>query len=70
MRRPRMPSISRSLAPRRSVPPKRMRSAVIRAVGSSFSSARPIVDLPEPLSPTMPSFSRPTVNETSRTAST
>ena len=32
----------------RSVPVKSMRSAVIVAVGSSFRSARPIVDLPEP----------------------
>ena len=28
-----------------------------------------MVDLPEPDSPTMPSFSRPSVNETPRTAS-
>ena len=50
--------------------PKRSGSAVIRAVGSSLSSARPMVDLPEPDSPTMPTFSRPTVNDTPRTAST
>ena len=32
--------------------------------------ARPTVDLPDPLSPTMPSFSRPTASDTPRTAST
>ena len=47
---------------------KSMRSAVIVAVGSSFRSARPIVDLPDPLSPTIPSRSRPRVKETFRTA--
>ena len=37
------------------------RSAVTTACGgSSPMTARPTVDLPEPLSPTMPSFSRPT----------
>ena len=47
---------------------KSIRSAVIVAVGSSFKSARPIVDLPDPLSPTIPSRSRPRVKETFRTA--
>src|SRR3546814_8866086 len=32
--------------------------------------ARPVIDLPEPDSPTMPSFSRPSEKETPRTAST
>ena len=47
---------------------KSMRSAVIVAVGRSFRSARPIVDLPDPLSPTIPSRSRPSAKETLRTA--
>ena len=38
--------------------------------GVSFSSARPVCDLPEPDSPTMPTFSRPTWNDTPRTACT
>ena len=63
-----MSSIRRSEAPIRSVPWKSIRSAVIVAVGSSFKSARPIVDLPDPLSPTIPSRSRPRVKDTFRTA--
>ena len=63
-----MSSIRRSEAPIRSMPSKSMRSAVIVAVGSSFRSARPIVDLPDPLSPTIPSRSRPSGKETFRTA--
>ena len=43
---------------------------IVPAVGSSsFSSVRPTVDLPQPLSPTRPSVSpRPIVNDTPSTA--
>ena len=52
------------------MPSKIRRSALTTpGAGTSRSIARPTVDLPEPDSPTMPSFSRPSVNETPRTAS-
>ena len=59
------------VALRRSIPSNSMRSAVTTAeCGSSPMIARPTVDLPDPLSPTMPSFSRPTARDTPRTAAT
>ncbi len=49
---------------------KASRSASRRAVrGKRRRIARAVSDLPEPLSPTMPSFSWPSVSDTPRTAS-
>ena len=51
------------------MPSKASRAARTRAWGgSSRSRARAVSDLPEPLSPTMPSFSAPSVSDTPRTA--
>ena len=71
LRRPRMPRISRSLAAARSMPRKRRcRASTCACGGVSFRIARPVMLLPEPDSPTMPTFSRPTVKLTPRTAGT
>ena len=70
MRRPRTARSVASSARRRSVPAKLRRSALTSpGDGTRRRMARPTVDLPEPDSPTMPSFSRPRVKETPRTAS-
>ena len=67
----------RSVAPLRAGGAQQVDARELEPVGADAPAAaagriiaRPIVDLPEPLSPTMPSFSRPTVSETPRTAST
>src|SRR5574343_1412550 len=69
MRRPRIARICAALACRRSTSANCKRVASTFALrGCSPSKALPTVDLPEPDSPTMPSFSRPSANETPRTA--
>src|SRR5215470_6495173 len=66
-----MSRIADSLAARRSMPSKASRFAVTPpGGGTSRRMARPVIDFPEPDSPTMPSFSRPTSKLTPRTAST
>src|SRR5262249_35227979 len=55
----------------RSIPSNSRRRAVTRpGCGTKRRMARPVIDFPEPDSPTIPSFSRPTVKLTPRTAST
>jgi hypothetical protein len=67
---PRMRRSAPSRAASTSMPSNSRRSAVTLALpGSSRRMERAVSDLPEPLSPTMPSFSWPTVSETPRTAS-
>ena len=71
MRRPRMSSICLFAGGQKIGPAKAQLVGGDRApTADSFSSARPMVDLPEPDSPTMPSRSRPSWKETPRTAST
>ena len=71
MRLPRMIRRSFADALSRSISPKRSASASMRAfLGVSPMMARPVCDLPEPDSPTMPRRSRPSVKDTPRTAST
>src|SRR6185369_15941717 len=66
-----MSRIVDSLAVRRSIPSKVSRRAVTcPGGGTSRRMARPVIDFPEPDSPTIPSFSRPTTKLTPRTAST
>src|SRR6185369_10600171 len=66
-----MSRIVDSLAVRRSIPSKVSRRAVTcPGGGTSRRMARPVIDFPEPDSPTIPSFSRPTSKLTPRTAST
>src|SRR5262245_29372427 len=66
-----MSRIAGSVAARRSTPSNASRFAVTRpGGGTSRRTARPVIDFPEPDSPTMPSFSRPTSKLTPRTAST
>src|SRR6185436_3901585 len=66
-----MSRIADSLAVRRSIPSKVSRRAVTcPGGGTSRRMARPVIDFPEPDSPTIPSFSRPTSKLTPRTAST
>src|SRR5688572_5437512 len=69
IRLPRILRIWRSPVLSRSISPNRMRSALTLApCGVSFSSERPVSDLPEPDSPTIATFSRPTEKEIPRTA--
>ena len=69
IRLPRIVRICRSDAAIRSMPSKRSRLAVTwAAFGVSFRIERPVSDLPEPDSPTIPTFSRPIENEMPRTA--
>ena len=69
IRLPRMVRICASLALSRSISPNCIWLASMRAFfGCRCSSARPTVDLPEPDSPTIASFSRPNWKETPRTA--
>ena len=71
IRAPRMSRICRSDADSRSIPSNSMRRASIRPLRAvRRSRARPVWDLPDPDSPTIPSRSRPSSNETPRTAST
>ena len=54
------PRIRRSEAPSRSLPSNASRRAVTRAAfGVNFMTERPVSYLPDPDSPTMPTFSRP-----------
>jgi hypothetical protein len=70
MRLPRRLRRSFGGAVSRSMPSKRSLSAEISAFGGvSPMIARPVCDLPEPDSPTMPRRSRPSENEMPRTAS-
>ena len=58
-------------APRRSIPSNSSFLAVTRPDGGvSPRIALPVCDLPDPLSPTIPSRSRPSVKDTSRTTRT
>jgi hypothetical protein len=71
MRAPRIARIRRSDSVVSSVPSKRMAFAAIRPGGRiSRRIARPVSDLPDPDSPTIPRRSRPSVKPTPRTAST
>ena len=70
MRPPRSSRLCRGVQCRRSTPLNASRLAATRASGAVRPRiARPVCVLPEPDSPTMPSRSRPSVNETPRTAS-
>src|SRR5690348_13853842 len=71
MRLPRIERIWRSLAAMRSIPSNdSFLAEIVAAFGVSFRIVRPVSDLPEPDSPTMPTFSRPTLKEMPRTACT
>jgi hypothetical protein len=69
MRAPRIARRVRLDAVSRSIPSKDSRFASSRALGGSRRRMdRPVSDLPDPLSPTMPSRSRPSAKDTPRTA--
>ena len=71
IRLPRSARRSASPARRRSTPSKESCRADMRPLRAKRPSrARPVCDFPDPDSPTIPNFSRPSVKSTSRTATT